>query len=89
MEFLGNQWECLDFWDLEDSKCFKFQAENISFQDWQMIRSLRMKVESKSILTPASIFSSAPFCGEHIFWTRPAWRPLNTSWRMMAARSSF
>ena len=28
-----------------------------------MIRSLRMKVKSKSILTPASIFSSVPFCG--------------------------
>lgn len=54
---------CLDFWDLEDLTCFKFQAENISFQDWQMIRSLRMKVKSKSILTPASIFSSVPFCG--------------------------
>ena len=31
MEFLGNQRECLDFWDLEDLKCFKFQAEKFSF----------------------------------------------------------
>ena len=31
MEFLGNQRECLDFLDLEDLKCFKFQAENFSF----------------------------------------------------------
>lgn len=80
----------LDFLDLEDLKCFKFQAENISSQEWHMIRRLRMKVEPKSILTPASIFSSVPFCGVVALpLDRPAWRQLNTSWRMMAAMSSF